>query len=114
VHLAVAGSEAALATLRDGLADLRDQLGSAGLDLGDVTMTADADAGRGDRQDRAATQPAGTGTTPWSGSDGRERPGGRASGAPASPGTTPAPGTPDPMPTPATPRSTGGGLDVRV
>ena len=53
VSLGIAGGQAALSTLREGLGQLRDQLAQAGLGLGDVSLTqssaspADAGAGNG-------------------------------------------------------------------
>ena len=88
VHLAMAGSEAALATLRDQLGDLRDQLSRSGLDLGDVTLRQDAaDPGRGGAQDRPAPQQQPDAPLAGSGqpSDGRSGAGSRREGAPAGP-----------------------------
>jgi hypothetical protein len=62
VHLAVAGSEAALATLRDGLAGLRQELSSSGLDLADVTLRQDtADPGQPGAQNQQASPGSGGG-----------------------------------------------------
>jgi flagellar hook-length control protein FliK len=133
VQLAVVGSESAVAALREGIADLRDQLSRSGLDLGDVSMRQDsADPGRGgpDRQAQQGAPQPGTQPGPQTGAqtgaglsgDGTPR---RGDGAPAG---TPR-GTDDPRGGgSATPERAGtgsagaartgpwagGGLDVRV
>jgi flagellar hook-length control protein FliK len=109
VALTVAGGEAALSALRDGLSDLRDQLGQSGLDLGDVTLRQDAgNPGNGgrDRSDATAQQ--------WT-SDGGRRDGSSPGGGSTPRGSTRRPDLADSalLTGTATLGSTGS-LDVRV
>ncbi len=97
VQLAMAGEQAAIATLRDGLSQLRDQLADAGLDLGAVSLRDNAsDPGKDQRQAPAAADDnSGRNSAPGRrGADQQEgrRPGGsRFSGdLPAPTGTGPA------------------------
>jgi len=77
VQLAMTGGEAAIATLREGIGLLRDQLADSGLDLGTVSLRDNAtDSGRGHRQ--APATGGGEGNP-------QGRPGGRAAERPAGP-----------------------------
>jgi flagellar hook-length control protein FliK len=84
VTLGVAGDQAALSTLRDGIGQLRDQLAASGLQLDDVSLQTATDSGRG----RPDQQPFGT---DLGGDRGNDRDSGRAARGDAGGDDGPAP-----------------------
>jgi len=86
VSLGIAGGQAALSTLREGLGQLRDQLAQAGLGLGDVslnqTSASPSDAGAGNGNASARPDQAGQPGEPG-------QPRGQFRGEAAQPDTTP-------------------------